>query len=175
MESLAIIVAATFGVVLVHEMGHYAFAVLFARLPPKAVKIVVTSWPPYVALRDGQNWLSPDDQRYQTVFRSISPSMSMARWFIASGYVAQILGVLGWVLISRAVGGWMAAMDQTVVMTSGVITLIVSLLELSNLVFTGRVSGDLSALWSAGRIPAGLLIAWVTFGHVLAFMLAGSI
>lgn len=51
--------AALWAAVLIHEAGHYLVGLLVG-VPPKAMAIRLER-PPYIALRDGDDWRAPDD------------------------------------------------------------------------------------------------------------------
>jgi hypothetical protein len=82
---------AIFVIIAIHECGHFLGGVI-SGIPANEMKICLYTFPQYVALKDGDNWLRPKD-RERFIARSLEflKSKNGAIVFIASGLILQTI------------------------------------------------------------------------------------
>jgi hypothetical protein len=162
----------TFGVIYVHEMGHYLYGQLFAGIPGDRIRMVLRASPPHVQLESEGRFLSPDDPGYIDTFRSHAPGAGQAVGFIAAGYVLQIAATIGVVsaMTSLGVDG---DLTQRVVRIAAIVTGAVLLLEAAGSLWTKAPTGDIGALWKVSR-PAALALAALVVGTYLVLLVVGQ-
>lgn len=86
-----------FAVVAVHEVGHY-LAGLAIGVPSRSMKIRLLAFPQHVALRDGDEWVSPSQlDHYLKIAEPLMPTRGRALIFVAGGFVLETVALLIWV------------------------------------------------------------------------------
>ena len=155
-------------VLFVHELGHYYTARQIVEIPAGDIKLVSPLFPRYVALRDGDEWVSPTAfERYRKLYERYDPAYEHFERYVAGGEIVQAL-----VIVPAAVALALAGLD-------GVATGLLFFSMLTTLLYVafdavwtrrrGEPSGDYSALWAVSpRIPALLLVGFL-FVHLGAF------
>ena len=155
-------------VLFVHELGHYYTARQIVEIPAADVKFVSPLFPRYIALRDGDEWVSPIDfERYRTLYERHDPGYEHFERYVAGGEIVQTLVIVP------------AAVALALFGLGGVATLLLLLSMLTTLLYVAfdavwtrrrsTPSGDYSALWAVSpRIPALLFIGFL-FVHLGAF------
>jgi hypothetical protein len=93
---LAVWCAAYMAIVAVHECGHY-FAGLAIGVPRRNMRIRLFTSPQHVALRDGDEWVSPaDTDRYIRLAEPLMPTTATALLFVAGGFIFETAALLIW-------------------------------------------------------------------------------
>ena len=86
---LAVWSLAYFAIVAVHECGHY-FAGLVIGVPRRNMRIRLLTFPQHVALRDGEEWVSPvQTDRYVRLAEPLMPTTATALLFVAGGFLLE--------------------------------------------------------------------------------------
>lgn len=87
---------AYFAIVAVHECGHY-FAGLAIGIPRRNMRIRLLIFPQHVALRDGDEWVSPvQTDRYIKLAEPLMPTTATALLFVAGGFILETVTLLLW-------------------------------------------------------------------------------
>lgn len=148
--------AAYFAIVAVHEAGHY-LAGLLVGVPPGNMKIRLLCFPQHVALRDGQEWVSPvETERYIRLAEPYMPTASRALIFVAGGFVVETLGLLLWVALKLPC-------HQLAISLALMMTLFYFVIDVAIYARTRRAGMDFSALYSISPFWGGLIVV-VTIG-----------
>lgn len=93
---LAVWSVAYFAIVAVHECGHY-FAGLAIGVPRRNMRIRLLTFPQHVALRDGDEWVSPvQTDRYIRLAEPLMPTTATALLFVAGGFILETATLLLW-------------------------------------------------------------------------------
>lgn len=93
---LAAWIVAYFAIVAVHECGHY-FAGLAIGVPRRNMWIRLLTFPQHVALKDGDEWVSPaDTDRYIRLAAPLMPTTATALLFVAGGFILETAALLLW-------------------------------------------------------------------------------
>ncbi|ROR74499.1 hypothetical protein EDD31_2917 [Bogoriella caseilytica] len=164
--ALGYIAATVWMAVLIHEAGHY-LAGLAVGLPARAMRIRLRPAPPHVALRDGEQWLSPEDRAYVPAFVQYRESAPAAWIFIAGGFVAETVAMVGLALATQAVAG----LPAIVLLTSTAILLLYLAGDVIGSARSGEPTGDASALWRLSKAGTLTLIAVLLGARALALMM----
>jgi hypothetical protein len=81
--TIAVHVAIVFGTIVIHEIGHF-LAGLAGGVSPRRMKIVLLRYPFHVALREGDQWLSPTDGTlYASAAQTLIPHTAGLFLFVA--------------------------------------------------------------------------------------------
>jgi hypothetical protein len=169
-----LILALAFVLIAVHEAGHYV-AGRMGGLPAGDMKLVLLAFPQHVALRDGEDWVSPVREigRYVGVARRHLRSRAAAFGWVAGGMVAELAftaTVLGAAVALgyRAVGFWVACVSL------GMYVVNVALMDLPWAWRYRCAAGDTSGLWQIAPVPAVIFSAVMVAGRVLLVVLAAE-
>lgn len=145
----------------VHKLGHYLVGRWVVGVPAGDIRLVLTSLPQYVAVRDGDQWVTAAAfEEYLTAYARYDPDATHLASFLAAGELTQTAGV-----IAIAVVGVLA--DATIVAQSAILG---SLLltgyhlfsDLGLMLHMGHPTGDFSGLWDhspRAALAVGLLFA----------------
>lgn len=146
--------AAYFAIVAVHEAGHYLGGLLVG-VPPGNMRIRLLLFPQHVALRDGQEWVSPIEiERYVRLAEVYMPTTTRALIFVAGGFVVETFGLLLWVTMKLPY-------HQLAISLALMLTLFYFAADVAIFIKTRKASMDFSALYSISPIWGGLLVAAV--------------
>lgn len=166
--SLAAGLAFAFGLIVIHEYGHWAVGRAFG-VPADSIRV---RWenPPHVALRSGEEWLAPMDSRYAEVYHAHREGVGPAWLYIAAGVIvesATALVLLGVLVALGATGAAnvLASVSLLLLLAYLVGDLVISLAR-------GGMSGDWSAMYGVQRLwtiglavtllaARGLPVLWV--------------
>ena len=86
---LAVWCVAYMAIVTVHECGHYC-AGLAIGVPRRNMRIRLLTFPQHVALRDGDEWISPvQTDRYIQLAEPLMPTTATALLFVAGGIISE--------------------------------------------------------------------------------------
>ena len=149
----------------IHEFGHWV-AGIGVGVPPHAMRIRLFTWPPHVALRDNESWVSPwDYTRYVSLSCLYLKYRSQAIVYVSAGLLMQTIIFAGAILA-------LAALEESrlylVPVTIAVLGMLLSylILDLSLTRRYGRPSGDYSSLWAISPIWAILVTVFVILAHI---------
>ncbi len=145
-----------FVLIAVHEAGHY-LAGLMGGIPARDMRLVLFAFPQHVALRDGQEWVSPvrDIHRYIAITQRHFRSYWVAFCWVAGGMVLELAfavclwGVALW-------GGYRAAAFWTACISLSMYAINVGLMDLPWALRYRCAVGDTSGLWQIAPVPAVL-------------------
>lgn len=155
-------------VVVVHALGHYYAARSIVGIPPADVRLMATAVPLYVGLRDGDEWLSPNEfDRYREAYDQHDPDGEHFERFLAAGDLFQT-ALLVPVAIATAVAGY-SAMAAAIVVISLLTTAVYVVYDLVMSLYAGAPRGTYSALWTAMRPIPVVLLTGIVFVHLGVF------
>lgn len=161
------------GIVFVHEFGHYYAGRRIVGIPPDEIRIAMTTFPQYVALRDEDGeWVAPTEyDRYREAYARHDSEGEDAERYIAAGEIVQAA-----VVVPAAVALGLAGFDSvatSLVVISLITTLVYVLFDAGLTLSKGQPMGDYSALWQVDRrAPVLLLVGFVLF-HLGTFAIIG--
>ena len=113
----------------------------------------MTAVPQYVALRDGDEWVGPDELRqYITVYEEYDPESEQKVAFIGGGLMVQTLGVILASAILVSIG--LTEIAASIVSFSLGITVFYLIYNFTFSVYNGHPAGDFSGIWSVSRASA---------------------
>jgi len=139
-----------FGIVAAHEFGHY-LAGLLIGIPAHRLKIRLLTFPQHVALRDGDEWVSPVQiDRYIELAMPLMPTTGRALAFVAGGFILETAALLLWV--TQRLPLYRLAAPMAVAMTA-----IYLLMDVATYLRTRKASLDFSAMCSIAPIWGGRL------------------
>ena len=167
----------TFGAVLVgiwviiaiHEYGHYYAGRNIVAIPADSITVVEPYLPRYVALHDGEGWVSPGElQQYRRAYEQYDPDGENIERFLAAGELVQAAVV---VPIAVAVGLLVSVeIGVAILLLSLLSTAAYVVIDLIATLYTGTPSGDYSQLWeSTPMLPIFLLLGFASL-HVIALL-----
>ena len=161
-----------FGLIVVHESGHY-LAGWLAGIPPRDMRLVLFSFPQHVAIRDGERWLSPvrEIERYIEVTKQHLPSRTAAFCWVAGGMVVELATTFAlWVAASAAgyggVAFWVAAISL------GMYLINLCFMDLPWAVRYRCAAGDTSGLWQIAPVAAVIFTAVMLASRILLVVLS---
>ncbi len=169
-QTVAFAFAVIWATILIHELGHYYAGRSIVEIPADRIKLVAPYFPRYVALSDGDEWVSPTDfSRYRAVYAEYDSEDAHERRFAAAGEVVQagVIAPVGFglgVLVNPTLG-------VTVLSASLLVSVVYAAIDAGATLYRGEPSGDYSLLWEVTPgLPVGLLLG---FGglHVIPLML----
>lgn len=161
---LLIWVITYYAIVIIHELGHY-LAGLLVGIPRRQMKVVLRKFPQHVALRDGDQWISPlETARYVQLAEQYMPTAPKALTFVAGGFVSETLALLLWVTLKLP--GYHVVISLALAMT-----LLYLIADVIMYLKTRQASMDFSGLYSISPLGGGLLVALIIVSQVLIFML----
>jgi hypothetical protein len=154
---LLMMIVLVFVLIAVHETGHY-LAGLTAGIPASTMRIRLFTFPQHVALRDGDDWLSPiaDIERYVNVSRRYLSSRGAAFRWVAGGMVVETI-FTSLSCVTAFLLGWTFLAFWTAVMSLSMYVINVSLMDVPWALIRGHAFGDTSGLWIIAKLPAALL------------------
>lgn len=136
-----------------HKLGHYLTGRSLVGIPRSDIRLVVASIPPYVALREGDQWADPTDfERYLTTYRQYDPQETHVAAFLAAGELLQTIGVI--VIAGVGVFSGSDVVAQSAILISLMLTGYHLLSDLGLTLHMGHPTGDFSALWDHSPISA---------------------
>lgn len=145
-----------FVLIAVHEAGHFLFG-LTGGIPAHDMKLVLLAFPQHVALRDGDEWVSPvrDIARYIGITqRHLSSRGAAFRW-VAGGMVLELAFVtLVWI-VCRA-SGYPTLAFWTASISLGMYLINVCLMDVPCALLHRCACGDTSGLWQIAPVSAVL-------------------
>lgn len=122
--------------------------------------------PSFVALRHGQQWVSPDDDEYAPAFVRHNPSRSAAWLFVAGGFLVETALVLLLVLTLHD----HRVLALLVLGASSFVFVLYLLLDVIASARGGTAAGDASAMWRLS-VPATLAaLVSVSFLRVISLV-----
>jgi hypothetical protein len=150
----------------VHETGHYVAGWL-GGLPARDMRIVLLSFPQHVAVRDGDEWVSPvrDIQRYVATTRQHLKSRQAAFWWVAGGMIVELsFSVLAWAVALmcgyRDAAFWIACVSLSMYGIN------VVFMDLPWALRYRCAAGDTSGLWQIARGPAVVFSAMMLLSRI---------
>jgi len=157
---------AVFVMIALHECGHF-IAGLGAGIPVDQMKIRFMVFPQYVALRDGDDWLSPvgDSQRYIARSMAMIKGKKRAIAYVSGGLLAQTAVFAAFVLVCRS----MAVHRLWVTPVACALVALPILYLLADLFATKRANhpcGDFSGLWKISPLASVWVTAIVICSHL---------
>jgi hypothetical protein len=161
-----LVIVLALAMIAVHEAGHF-LAGLVGGIPAREMRIVLTAFPQHVALRDGDDWVSPtrDIERYIAITRRWFATRSVAFLWIAGGMTLE-LAVTGIAcLVSRQVGyGALAFLLACLSLSMYGVNVI--LMDVPWAMRYRYAFGDTSGLWQIARLPAVLFSLAMIIGRI---------
>lgn len=157
-------------VIAIHELGHYYAGRRIVGIPADDITVIEPYLPRYVALRDGEEWVSPMElPRYQSIYERYDPAGTHVERFVAAGELVQG-SVVGPVALLIGFAGF-ADLAVTLLVVSMLTTAVYVVIDAVATRFRGKPSGDYSVLWQASpRLPVFLLLGFLSV-HVVPLLL----
>jgi hypothetical protein len=161
------ILALVFLMIAIHETGHYVAGWL-CGLPAGDMKLVLFKFPQHVALRDGDEWVSPvrDIGRYIDVSRRHLRSRFAAFCWVAGGMafeLAFVAAVWGLALAS----GYRSVAFVVACVSLGMYAINVGIMDLPWALRYRCPAGDTSGLWQISAAAALIYSALMVTGRAL--------
>ncbi len=157
-------------VVLSHKLGHYAVGRHVVGIAAPNIRVVIVGLPQYVALRDGQQWVSPlGFEAYLEAYREYDPDESYLLAFLAGGVLAQTASVLVIAGVAFVVG--VSFVGQSAVLASGMLASYQLFSDLGARLHVGTPCGDFSALFEQSPATTVALLCGFVGSHGLLYSL----
>jgi hypothetical protein len=162
-----LILTLVFVLIAVHEAGHY-LAGLMGGIPAREMRVVLLAFPQHVALRDGQDWVSPvrDIHRYIAITQRYFGSYWVAFRWLAGGMVVE-LAFVACVWAAALYGGYRTAAFWTACVSLSMYVINVGLMDLPWALRYGRGVGDTSGLWQIAPVPAVIFSVVMVASRIL--------
>ena len=155
-------------VILVHKLGHYLAGRWLVEIPVTDIRFVIASLPQYVALRDGDQWVSPENfDQYLTAYHQHDPELDHVVAFLAAGELAQTAAVVGLAAVGILSGVDVVA--QSAVLASVMLVGYHLIADLALNFHMGHPTGDFSALWYQSPLTAGGFVLLVAAPHAALY------
>jgi hypothetical protein len=170
-----LIVSLVFVLITVHETGHY-LAGLMGGIPARDMKLVLFAFPQHVAVRDGDEWVSPvrDIERYIAVTRRHFVSRWAAFRWVAGGMVLE-LAFAAVVWGAAMVSGYRAVAFWTACISLSMYAINVGLMDLPWALRYRCAVGDTSGLWQIAPVAALILSVVMVAGRVLLVVFSAEL
>jgi hypothetical protein len=156
----------------VHETGHY-LAGWLEGIPARDMKLVLFAFPQHVAVRDGDDWVSPvaDIARYiEVTARHLRTRGAAFRW-VAGGMVLELAFTTA--LWAAAMGtGYPGVALTAACISLGMYAINVGLMDLPWAVRYRCAAGDTSGLWQIAPVPAVIFSAVMVASRVTLILLS---
>jgi hypothetical protein len=161
-------------VVYVHEWGHYAVGRWWLDIPASEIRIVMTDFPQHVSLRDGEEWLSPEDPRYDEVYQQYDPGHDRAQvWlfnvYTAGGVVLQavaVVAIAGGLLVAGEAAIAELFLEISALMIAGYVALDFG----SSVLGDGQFTGDFTGHWNHSPVGTVLVVLFFAATHVPLYL-----
>jgi len=147
----------------VHEAGHF-LAGLAGGIPVGGMRIRLLTFPQHVALRDGEEWVTPFDlERYVAMMQRILGSGARRFLYTAGGVLMGTVFTVAAAVFAKEAGfSGIAIMIAGQSLAMGLISMFV--MDLPMALRRGYPSGDVSGMWSIAKIPTVVVV----FGSLAA-------
>jgi len=143
----------------VHKLGHYLVGRWVVGVPAADIRLVLTSIPQYVALRDGDRWATPSAfEEYLATYSLYDSESTHLASFLAAGELTQTAGVV--LLVAVGVLAELTIIAQSAILASLLLTGYHLFSDLGLMLHMGHPTGDFSGLWShspRAAVAVGLL------------------
>lgn len=149
-----LILVLVFLLIAIHETGHF-LAGMLGGIPARDMKLVLLAFPQHVALRDGDEWVSPvrDITRYVEITRRYVATRGAAFRWVAGGMVLELAFVTVVWLLCRLTG-YPALAFWSACISLGMYLINVCLMDLPWALRYRCAAGDTSGLWQIAPLPA---------------------
>ena len=155
--------------IIIHEIGHYLAGAFFG-IPIKQMKIVLWTFPQYVAIKRDNIWISPMDYKnYVSRTREFLQSKISAFAYVAGGFVSQTSVFLIVFLFIRFTG-YSNHLIRPITQAIVIMLVLYWLMDLSKTARTKSPSGDLTGLWKISKPATILLIGLIGLIHVIILL-----
>lgn len=156
-------------IIWIHEYGHYYAGRNIVGVPDEAIRVVDPYFPRYVALNDGEEWVSPADlDRYRSVYDQYDPAGDHVERFHAAGELIQAAVV---VPVAVVVGLAVTVEFGVALLALSLLsTVVYVLVDLLGTLYTGSASGDYSVLWGTAPSAPALLLLGFSSVHVVPLL-----
>ena len=149
--------ACIFVLIAVHEAGHF-LAGWAGGIPFGEMRIRLLTFPQHVALRDGEEWVTPFDlERYVAIMRRHLGSGARLFLYTAGGMLlGTVFTVAASVLAKEAGYSGMAIMIAAQSLGMGLVYIF--LMDLPMALRRGYPWGDVSGMWFIAKIPTVVFV-----------------
>lgn len=148
-------------VMMLHKLGHYCVGRWLVGVPAVDIRLVLTSVPQYVALRDGDQWTAPTSfDEYLATYAEYDPESTHLAVFLAAGALTQTAGVVAFALIGVLTE--LTIVAQSAILASLLLTGYHLFSDLGLMLHMGHPTGDFSGLWT--HSPRSALTVLLLFG-----------
>lgn len=157
-------------IIAIHEWGHYYAGRNIVGIPPESITVVELYFPRYVALNDGEEWISPRNlEQYLQTYEQYDPDGEHIERFLAAGELIQAAVV---VPVAVVVGFAVSVEIAVVILLLSLLSTAAYVgIDLIATLYTGTPSGDYSQLWeTTPMLPIFLLLGFASL-HVTPMLL----
>jgi hypothetical protein len=170
-----LILALVFVLIAVHETGHY-LAGWMGGIPARDMKLVLFTFPQHVAVRDGEEWVSPvgDMRRYIEVTRRHLHCRSAAFGWVAGGMMLE-LAFAAALWATAFWSGYRAVAFWTACVSLGMWAINVGLMDLPWALRYRSAAGDTSGLWQIAPVAAVIFTAVMVASRVLLMVFSAEL
>lgn len=161
-----LILLLVFVLIVVHESGHY-LAGLLSGIPAGDMRLVLFRFPQHVAVRDGDDWVSPvkEIHRYIEVTSRHFRSRGAAFCWVAGGMTLELAFTLAiWAAAWSA--GYAGFAFWAAFVSLGMYIINVGFMDLPWAIRYRCAAGDTSGLWQIAPAPAVLFSAVMAAARV---------
>lgn len=167
--SILAFVIAAFGLLFIHESGHYMAGRWIVGIPAADLKLVMTESPRHVALRDGDEWVGPDEfKRYSELYERHDANYEYLELYVGAGEFVQMLGVVAIAVGLVSIGHHNAA--ASIVLISVLMTVFYIAFDMVFSTVRGHPTGDFSGLWLASPVATVTVLIGFFVPHVLLYV-----
>ena len=149
-------------IVIAHELGHYVVG-WYVGVPRDRMRIRLVSARPHVALRDGDTFRSPTDERYGAILAQYVENDRGRYAYVAGGHALELLFVTTVVVTSLA--GRVSDLGARFVWFSLLLAAIYLVVDAISTRRAGRPFGDGSVMWRMR--PYTTIVFYFVFAAVL--------
>ncbi|MDQ2052758.1 hypothetical protein RBH26_20150 [Natronolimnohabitans sp. A-GB9] len=158
-----------FGIIFIHELGHYLAGRWVVGIPQTDITIVMTEVPQHVALRADNKWVGPNEfEQYSALYEEYDPDHEYLELYIGAGELVQTIGVV--TIAATFVGIGLHGVATSLVVISLLMAGLYLAWDVVGSVYTGRPIGDYSALWRASPLAAVAVFLGFLLPHILIYL-----
>ena len=147
-----------FVLIAVHETGHF-LAGWAGGIPLGAMRIRLLTFPQHVALRDGEEWVTPlsDLERYVRIMQRHLGFGARLFLYTAGGMILGTVFTVAAAVVAKEAGfSGMAIMIAAQSLVMGLIYIFV--MDLPMALRRGYPAGDVSGMWFIAKIPTVVFV-----------------
>jgi hypothetical protein len=174
--SLVVLVVMYGLIVAMHEFGHYSVGRWLAGIPASDIQVVMFEFPQHVALRDGEEWIKPQEQpQYGKIYSRYDTERTQSQFidlYTAGGLLGQTVGVgvIGGLLLAAGKPSWAELLLEISILLSASYFVF----DIGSYLSSSRnrgYTGDFSALWEYSPTGTITVVLFFGVGHGILYFL----